>query len=327
MKFINPSLRQIEAFVWTCGLGSLTAAAERMSLTQSAVSVLIRQLELGVGAQLLDRTTRTLHPTAAGREVLPRAQRLLRDRDSMVSAVKALADVEQGRISFAVTAAVASALMPGALARFSRQHPGVAIAMRDVAPDQLVAKVLSEEVEFSIGTITSPPREIAQETLISDRLSAICRRDDAFGRRIEVSWDEVLRTPCICVGPGNGIRELIDATLARKGKKIVPDWEVAFLTTALSMTAQGLGITITPGYLVAYLQYPMLVAVPLRNPVVRRNLTVISRSGRSLSPAARRFVDLLKTINASNGNEEPPPPPAKRPSRRPALALSGSARG
>jgi DNA-binding transcriptional LysR family regulator len=235
--------------VWTCSLGSLTAAAERMSLTQSAVSVLIRQFELGLGAQLLDRTTRTLHPTAAGREVLPRAQRLLRDRDLMVSAVKGLADVAQGKLSFAVTAAVASALMPAALAQFSRQHPGVAIAMQDVAPDQLVAKVLSEEVEFSIGTVTSPPREIAQETLISDRLSAICRRDDPLSRRSEVTWDEVLRTPCICVGPGNAIRELIDATLARKGKKIVPAWEVAFLTTALSMTAQGLGMTITPGYL------------------------------------------------------------------------------
>jgi len=192
----------------------------------------------------------------------------------------------------------------------------VEIAMQDVAPDQLVGKVLAEEVEFSIGTISSPPREIAQETLISDQLSAICRRNDELGRRSEVSWDEVLRTPCICVGPGNGIRELIDATLARKGKKIVPAWEVAFLTTALSMTAQGLGVTITPSYLVAYLQYPMLVAVPLHNPVVRRNLTVISRSGRSLSPAARRFIDLLKNTSTANGHEEPLPAHGKRPSRR-----------
>ena len=77
MNFINPSLRQIEAFVWTCSLGSITAAAERMSLTQSAVSVLIRQLELGMGAKLLDRTTRALHPTAAGREVLTDADRTI----------------------------------------------------------------------------------------------------------------------------------------------------------------------------------------------------------------------------------------------------------
>jgi DNA-binding transcriptional LysR family regulator len=326
MNFINPSLRQIEAFVWTCSLGSITAAAARMSLTQSAVSVLIRQLELGMGTKLLDRTTRALHPTAAGREVLPRAQRLLRDRDSMMNAVKGLADVAHGKVSFAVTAAVASALMPAALAQFSRQYPGVEIAMQDVAPDRLVAKVLAEEVEFSIGTITSPPREIAQETLISDQLSAICRRDDELGRRDEVSWDEVLRAPCICVGPGNGIRELIDATLARKGKKIVPAWEVAFLTTALSMTAQGLGVTITPSYLVAYLQYPMLVAVPLRNPVVRRNLTVISRSGRSLSPAARRFVDLLKSTSMANGNGEPPPAHGRRPSRRPAQTTASQRR-
>jgi len=122
----------------------------------------------------------------------------------------------------------------------------------------------------------------------------------------------VLRTPCICVGPGNGIRELIDATLARKGRKIVPAWEVAFLTTALSMTAQGLGITITPGYLVAYLQYPMLVAVPLRNPVVRRNLTVISRAGRSLSPAARRFIDLFKSMSAAGAQEGALPAQGKR---------------
>ena len=339
MKFINPSLRQIEAFVWTCSLGSITAAAERMSLTQSAVSVLIRQLERGLGAQLLDRTTRTMHPTAAGREVLSRAQRLLRDRDSMVSAVKGLADVEQGRLSFAVTAAVASALMPSVLAQFSRQHPGVAIAMQDVAPDRLIAKVLSEEVEFSIGTITSPPREITQETLISDRLSAICRKDDALGRRGEVSWDEVLHMPCICVGPGNAIRELIDATLARKGKKIMPAWEVAFLTTALSMTAQGLGVTITPGYLVAYLQYPMLVAVPLRNPVVRRNLTVISHAGRSLSPAARRFIDLFKSMSVDDGQENSLPvhrkhsqrvsgenPPARKAARHRSRKRSGNSR-
>ena len=80
MKIINPTLHQIEAFVLACHLGSITAAAERMRLTQSAVSILLRQLERGLGARLLDRTTRSLHPTAAGLEMLPRAERMLRDR-------------------------------------------------------------------------------------------------------------------------------------------------------------------------------------------------------------------------------------------------------
>jgi len=302
MKIINPTLRQIEAFVLTCSLDSITAAAARMNLTQSAVSVLIRQLETGLGAKLLDRTTRSLRPTAAGLEALPRAQRLLRDRDALVSSVRGLVDIARGRISFAVTAAVASALMPSVLAEFKRRHPEIEIAMQDVAPDQLVPKVLSEEVEFSIGTVSTESREIALETLLSDRLSAICRRDDPIGRRREVTWDEVLRQPCISVAPGTGIRELIDRTLARRGKRLAPAYEVAFLTTALSMTALGLGISITPGYLVAHLQYPMLVAVPLRNPAVRRNLTVISHAGRSLSPAARRFVDLIKQMNADGAD-------------------------
>ncbi len=316
MKIINPTLRQIEAFVLTCSLDSITAAAERMNLTQSAVSVLLRQLETGLGTRLLDRTTRSLRPTAAGLEALPRAQRLLRDRDALVSSVRGLVDIARGRISFAVTAAVASALMPSALAEFKRQHPEIEIAMQDVAPDQLVPKVLSEEVEFSIGTVTSGVREVVFETLLIDRLSAICRRDDPIGRRREVTWDEVLRQPCISVAPGTGIRELIDRTLARRGKQLAPAYEVAFLTTALSMTALGLGITITPGYLVAHLQYPMLVAVPLRNPVVHRNLTVIARAGRSLSPAARSFIDLVKQMNADGADATASEPGSAAPATR-----------
>lgn len=319
MKIINPTLRQIEAFVLTCSLNSITAAADRMQLTQSAVSILIRQFEIGLGARLLDRTTRTLRPTAAGLEALPRAQKLLRDRDALVSSVRGLVDIERGRVSFAVTAAVASALMPAALAEFKRRHPDIEIAMQDVAPDRLVAKVLSEEVEFSIGTVTTDSRDIALETLLSDRLSAICRRDAPIAQRGEVSWEEALREPCISVAPGTGIRELIDKTLASRGKTLAPAYEVAFLTTALSMTAMGLGISITPGYLVAHLQYPMLVAIPLRNPVVRRSLTVISRAGRSLSPAARSFVDLVKGLNADGSSDEPlTNSPKKGPIKSPA---------
>lgn len=301
MKSMNPTLRQCDAFVLACEIGSITGAAERMGLTQSAVSVLIRQLEAALGARLFDRTTRALRPTAAGREALPAAQRILRDRDLLVTTLRGVSEKKRGRVSFAVTAAVASALMPAALQAFRAEFPEIEIDMRDVAPDQLVPKLLAEDVEFSIGTVTSDPREFTLETLVSDRLSAICRRDSPMGRRRELTWDEVLRVPSISVAAGSGIRTLIDATLARRGKRLTPAWEVAFLATALSMTAQGLGISIMPGYLVAHLQYPTLVAVPLRDPVVRRNLTAIWRAGRSLSPAARSFLDVAKNMIVARG--------------------------
>ncbi|MEN3346535.1 MAG: hypothetical protein V7632_170 [Bradyrhizobium sp.] len=294
MKLINPTLRQIEAFVLICRLGSITAAAERMRLTQSAVSILLGHLERGLGAVLLDRTTRSLRPTAAGLEMLTRGERLLRDRDSMVGAISAIRDVEQGTLSCAVTAAVASALMPEVLVRFTRDHPDIEVAMHDVAPDQLIPKVLGEDVEFSIGTVDANTRDLTLETLVSDRLSAICPRRHRFAARSSLSWGEVLKEPSISVAPGTPIRELVDGTLARKGLKIAPKWQVSLLTTALSMTAHGLGISILPGYLIPHLQYPMLVAVPLRDPVVRRNLSVIFRSGSSLSPAARAFIETFK---------------------------------
>ncbi|WP_407176921.1 LysR family transcriptional regulator [Bradyrhizobium sp. STM 3562] len=316
MKIINPTLHQIEAFVLACHLGSITAAAERMRLTQSAVSILLRQLERGLGTRLLDRTTRSLRPTAAGLEMLPRAERMLRDRDHLVSSVRAIRDVERGRLSFAATAAAASALMPAILAEFTRSHPEVEIMMQDVAPDQLVPKVLAEEVEFSIGTVNASSNELALETLVSDRLSAICRREHPIAARRSLSWEEAIAEPCISVVPGSGIRELIERTLTPRGKQFNPRWEVAFLTTALSMTAHGLGISILPGYLVPHLQYPALVAVPLRNPVVRRNLSAISRSGRSLSPAGRAFIDLIKRMSASTEADRSEAPERSRTAAR-----------
>ena len=153
-----------------------------------------------------------------------------------------------------------------------------------------------------IGTINAGSHDLVLETLVSDRMSAICRRDHRFATRDALSWDEVIKEPCISVIPQTGIRELVDSTLARKGIRFAPRWQVSFLTTALSMTAHCLGTSILPGYLVPHLQYPVLVAVPLKAPVVRRKLSAISRSGSSLSPAARAFIELIKRESAGASN-------------------------
>ena len=71
MKIINPTLHQIEAFVLACHLGSITAAAERMRLTQSAVSILLRQLERGLGAVALDHAQIAFLEQHADQRALP----------------------------------------------------------------------------------------------------------------------------------------------------------------------------------------------------------------------------------------------------------------
>jgi DNA-binding transcriptional LysR family regulator len=295
---MNVTLRQLEAFAHAYRLGSLTRAAADMHLTQSAVSLMVRQLEEAWQTRLFDRTTRALNPTQAADEAFIAVERILGDVTSIANHMRGLADKSVGRVAFAVTAGVAAALMPRILKSFREVHPDIRIQMLDVAADQLISKIMAGEAEFSIGTVEADNPDIALETLISDRLSAIAPRDGSFEKRTEISWDELDGLATISVPTGTSIRRLIDSALAAEGRVFMPTLETSLLNTALAMTAHGLGVSVLPAYLVPMLQFPDLVAVPLITPVVRRKLSLITRAGRSLSPASRAFVEVAKSVIA-----------------------------
>lgn len=293
---MNANLRQLQAFATAYRLGSLTRAAQELHLTQSAVSLLVKQLEEVWHTRLFDRTTRALNPTVAAHDAISAVEQILIDLRSLDRQMQSLAQLDRGRISFAVTAGVASSLMPNILSAFVTAHPDIGYRMLDVAADQLIAKIMSGEAEFAIGTIDDDAAGVRCETLLQDKVSAIAVRNGSFERRSEMSWDELKAWKTISVPRGTSIRRLIDMELARYGKQFEPGMETSLLNTALAMTAHGIGVAVLPAYLLPMMQFPGLVAVPLVEPVVRRRLSVISREGRSLSAAARAFLDLTRKV-------------------------------
>ncbi|WP_022722641.1 LysR family transcriptional regulator [Rhodopseudomonas sp. B29] len=295
---MNVNLRQLEAFAAAYRFGSLTRAARELRLTQSAVSLLVKQLEDAWQTRLFDRTTRSLTPTLAAGEAIAAVERILGELKGIENLMRGLDDKSAGRVSFAATAGVASALMPRILKAFRRDYPNIKIQMVDVAADQLISKILAGEVEFSIGTVDDDNPDIALETLIRDRLSAIAPRDGSFERRSSITWDDLAGLDTISVPPGSSIRRLIDAALAAEGKSFTATHETSLLATALAMSAHGFGVSVLPSYLVPLMQFPDLVAVPLEEPVVYRQLSLITRSGRSLSAAAKSFVATAKAVMA-----------------------------
>lgn len=297
---MNLNVRQIEAFVLCCRLGSMTKAAETMCITQSAVSVLVRQMEMILGVRLFDRTTRSLRVTQMGKEALATAQSVLRDLDYLRTSIQELALKTRGEVKFAATVAAASALMPPILARFKNSHPDIKVIMYDVSYDQLVPKVLSEHVEFSIGTVDKQTPFIRQETILRDHVSMICPRNSALSRRNEVSWDELDSIPTISGKKEDSIRWLIDQSLQAHSKIFEPAYEVSYLATMLSMTAHGLGMSVIPTYLVPFSLYPTLTAVKLIDPIVTRELSLITKNDRSLSPAAESLTTLIRTMTGAS---------------------------
>lgn len=294
---MNPTLRQLEALVRVYRLGSITKAAAELRVTQSAISLLIRQIEDNFQLKLFDRTTRALHPTAACREAVPVAERILAGAQGLSRRMRDIVEIKAGRIAVAVSAGVASALLPRAIAAYRSRYPDVAIDLFDVAPDELLAFVMAGHAEFGIGSFEDDGTPEARiETLMQSALSAIGIKDGRFEKKKRLTWDDIANANLIAMRRGTRIRSQIDDALAQTGRELKPALEVSLITTALALTAEGAGISILPGHMLPKAQFPTLVAVPLSQPTIERHVSLLSRADFALAPAAERFVELVKRV-------------------------------
>jgi DNA-binding transcriptional LysR family regulator len=293
---MNVTLRQLRAFTGVYRARSITRAARELGITQSATSLLIQQLEAQLGVKLFDRTTRAVQPTLAAHEAIHAADRMLGDALGLSRRMRDLAEARAGRVAFLASAGAASALMPRVLARFRAAYPEVEIDMRDVAADDLVPRMIATDAEFAIGSVEGEIAEMKIEALVSGRLSAIGPHTAEFAARRSLTWDELARQPTIAMRRETLIRMQIDQALGQQGKRLVPTYEVTLINTALAMTAQGLGLAILPATMLPADQFPMLIAKPLTRPAITRQVSLLQRTGRTLSPAAKALVAIARSV-------------------------------
>lgn len=306
------SIKQIRAFVAVYRLRRLAAAAEQLSVTQSAVSVAIRQIETALDVRLFDRTTRTLEPTSAAHEAIGLAERILLDIEMFGTGIRQLGERKRGRVGVAVTPAVAAALLPSTVRKFTERYPAIRLSIDDCAPDQFLPRIAGEQVEFGVGSPEAGSSDLELQHLLHDRLCLVCSTDHPFASRRQVRWKDLQGMPVIAVRPGYGVRRLIDSVAGRAGVSLTIAHEVGFISSALWMAASGLGVSIWPAALVRHLVGEQLVLRPLVAPIVERPIYIVLKRGRSLSPASQTFVDLLRSELSVIASAESRPPRRQR---------------
>lgn len=287
------TIKQLRAFVAVYQLRSLSAAASQLFVTQSAVSVLIRQMEQDLGVRLFDRTTRSLVPTAVAHEAIEAAQRVLRDIDALGRGLSDLSGLKRGRLTIACTPTLAEALLPSAISEYLKRFPDIHIDVDDCAPENFTSRVLGEHADFGVGIPDRAGEGVQAERLMSDYLSIICREDDALASKKLVHWKDIDGLPVITIRPDYGIRTLIIRSAVQAGIILNVQHEVALMSTALWMTACGMGPSVLPATYARNSRHSSLVIKPLESPLVSRNIYVLVKTGRSLSPAAQTFVNVL----------------------------------
>ncbi|MDM0019109.1 LysR family transcriptional regulator [Variovorax saccharolyticus] len=288
------TLRQMRAFVEVIASGGFTAAGRKLHLTQSATSLLVRDLEAHLGVQLVDRTTRKISVTDAGSEFLASAQRILADVEQTVSDTQDLVQKRRGHITIATTPLLAATFMPETIAQFQGVHPGISVRLADWPAEQIIRAVEGGDVDLGFGVFPNVEADLKREPMLRHSLGAMVPVAWPMARRRRnLTWADIADQPMIAMAHSSGFRALTDPLFHKAGVSIKPRFEVGHLGTAVGLADAGLGITVVPAYVGALLKSSRTRFRVLHDPVVHRHIELVTRSGRSLSPSASAFRDCL----------------------------------
>lgn len=290
---MNITLRQLKAFLAVHQTGSFTKAAEKLHLTQSALSGLIKEFENNLGLKLFDRTTRQLEISENGKNLLPYITNVLNEMGSLIDEIESLKNLEKGRVRIAITQQLASTQFPAVIAKFIEKHPNIEVFITDSGVENIQQSVENSEVDFGIGPERTLTSGLDQEFLFSLPFHLVCLPSHPHAQKSFVSWQDINSSELITLS--GSFTELISQELLRSAVKtpLHARQEVNYMSTALSMVKSGLGITLCLPYVNDWVKLNNLKMIPIKNPLIYRRFFLYFRKGRNHTPATEQFIKIF----------------------------------
>jgi DNA-binding transcriptional LysR family regulator len=240
-------IRQLRAFLAIAETGTFTAAAERVHVTQAAISMQIRQLERETGAKLFVRAPRRVILTEAGEKLLERAQLILREYDAALDELAALTGAEKGRLRIGSASAMVSAdPLPQILKELKKAHPGVETSVISGTSEDLVQRLLSGELDAAFVSLPVDARGIQTEMLSEDSLVAIASPRHRLAKQKVVSAYALAGEKLILGERGGNTRRLIDQFFTHAGVTLKVSMELSRLSAIKRMVEEDMGVGIVP---------------------------------------------------------------------------------
>jgi len=291
---MNVTLKQLHCFKAVAELSSFTRASQRLGMAQPALSLEVRRLELEMNVRLLDRTTRRVELTEAGREFLGSVDKLIGDLDGAIRGARDVTDRKRGKLVVGAPPLLAAMIAPAAIAEYKRLFPAIDIRLIDAQTDVLVEKVRSGQADCAIGTFADSEEGIRRVSLFEDELMLLCDVKSPFRRIQRVTWKDLAGSAIVTLTRESNIRTLIDGAYETAQLSLKPAFEVSHVSTAIMLVEAGLGASILPAYAWGFAKAFRVMSKPLSAPRVKRQVAFIYSSSRFLSPAADGFLGLIR---------------------------------
>ncbi len=291
--------RQLAAFCAVVERRSFSQAAERLGVTQPAVSLQVRALEKRLGTQLLDRSGRRVEPTEAGLRLFRNAQRLLQLEEQMLDEISAdAAGALTGTLSIGASTGPAAVAVPVLLCEFQLRHPDLRVALEVHDTQTVVDLVADRGLEIGIVGAARRHRAVRFEPILEDEVILICLPDHPFAGRT-VSIDDLRDETLIVMQEGAGVRQVVEDELRARGARLrdfSTSLELGLQESVRSAVLAGYGVTfISRTAVESDLAAGTLAEARLEGMNAKREISLVRATGRSQTRAADEFVAFVRS--------------------------------
>ena len=291
--------RQLAAFCAVVERRSFSQAAERLGVTQPAVSLQIRGLEKRFGTRLLDRSGRRVEPTEAGMRLYRGAQRLLALEEQVVAEVaEESGDRLTGSFEIGASTGPGGIVLSQLLCEFQSFHPELHVVLWVFDTQTIVERVAARELELGIVGAARRHRGVVFEPFFQDEVILVCPPGHPFAGRA-VSLDELRGAGLIVMQEGAGVRQLIEDELRRAGTRLRDlgvQIELGLQESVTSAVRGGYGVTFISRRSVASdLAAETLAEARVEGIELQREIFLVRASGRAETRATRAFVEFART--------------------------------
>jgi LysR family hydrogen peroxide-inducible transcriptional activator len=301
------SLRQLQYAVAVAETLSFRKAAEACHVSQPSLSAQLAQLEQALGVRLFERDRRRVFVTAAGKELIERARRVLLEADDLVAAARLARDPLAGTLRIGVIPTVSPYLLPSATPALRSAYPRLTTIWVEDKTETLVRSLDAGTLDAALLALEAEIGDVEREVVADDPFVLATRPDDPLGKRTTPAKVAELRDASVLLlDDGHCFRDQALA-FCKSARARELEFRATSLPTLAHMVAGGAGVTILPELAVpTEAQGAGLRVRAFASPVPHRTLALVWRRRSPLAPALRKLASTIRQAY---------PRPGRQPSR------------
>lgn len=286
---------QLEIFALIAELKSFTATAEKLGISQSAVSHALKSLEQQWGINLISRSQSDIELTTTGQQLLTHVKELLSISDTLEKEVAAIHGLNEGTLRIGSFGASSSIyLLPEILETFRQRYPKIEIYI-DEGEDKEVAQWLLER-RIEVGFLIMPDERFGTFPLIEDRFVALIPNSYSLAQQLYIDPAQLENCPFIMTMAGSRYQ----VELILKNFNVKPDikFYVSQILSIVSMVHNQLGVSIVSDMVITkelLSLYPNVVKRPFK-PNLKRSIGLAVKNKKHMSPAAKAFIEVAQSV-------------------------------